>query len=89
MKMFLTLVKIEQKGKEIEKEVEKEKEKDKLKTFEEELTKEEELQLKELSNGLYILIKEECVLCGKEMIDSTQIQFSKEDEDKKWEKLVQ
>ena len=57
---------------------------------ENQLTKEEEIQLKELSNGLYTLLKEECVLCGQEMINSTQIQFSKEDdENKKWEKLVE
>ena len=84
MKMFLTLVKIDPKGKDIEKEVEKEKEKP-----EEELTKEEEIQLKELSNGLYNLLKEECVLCGQEMINSTQIKFSQEDENKKWENIVE
>jgi rRNA maturation protein Nop10 len=90
MKMFLTFVKIDQKGKLIDKEKENEKEKDKPKIIEEELTKEEEIQLKELSNGLYTLLKEECVLCGQEMINSTQIQFSKEDdENKKWEKLVE
>ena len=82
MKMFLTLVKIDSKGKDIEKELEKEKP-------EEELTKEEEIQLKELSNGLYNLLKEECVLCGQEMINSTQIAFSQEDENKKWENLVE
>ena len=90
MKMFLTFVKNDPKGKEIDKGNDKEKEKDKPKVIEEELTKEEEIQLKELSNGLYTLLKEECVLCGKEMINSTQIQFSKEDdENKKWEKLVE
>ena len=88
MKMFLTFVKNDPKGKEIDKG--NEKEKDKPKAIEEELTKEEEIQLKELSNGLYTLLKEECVLCGQEMINSTQIQFSKEDdENKKWEKLVE
>ena len=88
MKMFLTFV---QKVKENEKELEKEKEK--LKSTEEEtineLTKEEEIQLKELTNGLYNLLKEECVLCGQEMINSTQIQFSIEDENIKWNKLVE
>ena len=53
-----------------------------------ELTKEEELQLKELTIGLYNLLKEECVLCGQDMINSTQIPFSKEDENIKWGKLV-
>ena len=87
MKMFLTFVKNDPKGKEIDKG--NEKEKDKPKAIEEELTKEDEIQLKELSNGLYTLLKEECVLCGQEMINSTQIQFSKEDdENKKWEKLI-
>ena len=93
MKMFLTFVKNEQKGKENEKEIvkEKEKEKEKSKIFEEEteLTKEEEIQLKELTNGLYNLLKEECVLCGQEMINSTQVKFSQEDENIKWGKLVE
>ena len=53
-----------------------------------ELTKEEELQLKELTIGLYNLLKEECILCGQDMINSTQIPFSKEDENIKWGKLV-
>ena len=53
-----------------------------------ELTKEEELQLKELTNGLYNLLKEECVLCGQDMINSTQIPFSQEDENIKWGQLV-
>jgi len=53
-----------------------------------ELTKEEELQLKELTIGLYNLLKEECVLCGQDMINSTQIPFSQEDENIKWGKLV-
>ena len=94
MKMFLTFVKNEQKlaekGKLIEKEREKEKEKGKLFIEEEtDLTKEEELQLKELTIGLYNLLKDECVLCGQEMINSTQIYFSKDDENKKWGKLVE
>ena len=75
MKMFLTFVKIDQKGKIIEDETD--------------LTKEEEIQLKELTNGLYNLLKEECVLCGQEMINSTQIKFSIEDENIKWNKLVE
>ena len=93
MKKFLNLVKIEQKGKENEKEFEKEKEKekDKNKIIEDEpdLTREEEIQLKELTNGLYNLLREECVLCGQDMINSTQIQFSQEDENNKWGKLVE
>ena len=91
MKKFLNLVKIEQKGKENEKEFEKEKEKEKNKIIEDEpdLTREEEIQLKELTNGLYNLLKEECVLCGQDMINSTQIQFSQEDENIKWGKLVE
>ena len=89
--MFLNLVKIEPKGKGNEKEIEKEKDKDKSKIIDEEidLTKEEEIQLKELSNGLYNVLKEECVLCGQEMISSTQKQFSQEDENIKWGKLVE
>ena len=97
MKKFLTFVKKDQKGKDnsdnqdaiLENEKEKEKEKFKDKIDEEvELTKEEELLLKELTNGLYNLLKEECVLCGQYMINSTQIQFSQEDENIKWGKLV-
>ena len=91
MKMFLTFVKIDQKGKEneiIEKDRDKDKGKEKMEE-EIELTKEEEIQLKELSNGLYNLLKEECVLCGQEMINSTQTLFSEDDENKKWEKLVE
>ena len=52
------------------------------------MTKEEEIQLRELSKGLYNLLKEECVLCGQEMINSTQILFSQDDENKKWGELV-
>ena len=52
-----------------------------------ELSKEEEIQLKELTNGLYDLLKHECVLCGQEMINSTQIMFSSNDEEK-WGNLV-
>jgi DNA polymerase III alpha subunit len=98
MKKFLTFVKKEQKGKDnnndnkdviLENEMEKEKEKAKDKIEEEvELTKEEEMLLKELTTGLYNLLKEECVLCGQYMINSTQIQFSEEDENIKWGKLV-
>ena len=51
-------------------------------------TKEEEMQLKELSNGLYDLLKQECVLCGQEMINSTQMMFSKNG-DEKWANLVE
>ena len=93
MKKFLTFVKKDQKGKDNNDnkdailENEKEKIKDKIEE-EVELTKEEELQLKELTNGLYSLLKEECVLCGQYMINSTQIQFSQEDENIKWGKLV-
>ena len=53
----------------------------------EEFSKEEETQLKEYSDSLYRLLKEECVLCGKEMIKSTQVKLG-EDEDKKWNDLV-
>ena len=95
MKKFLNFVRVEQKGKENENEfekLEKEKEKEKLSKINEEeseLTKEEEIQLKELTKGLYNLLKEECVLCGNDMINSTQVQFSKEDENIKWGKLVE
>ena len=91
MKMFLTFVKNEPKGKENEKDMIKEKEKEKIKIIEDEgeLTKEEEIQLKELTNGLYNLLKEECVLCGQEMINSTQVKFSQEDENIKWGILVE
>ena len=83
MKKILTFV---TQGEEIS-ENEKEDETDKIEE-EIELTKEEELQLKELTIGLYNLLKEECVLCGQDMINSTQIPFSKEDENIKWGKLV-
>jgi hypothetical protein len=53
----------------------------------EEFSKEEEIQLKEYSDNLYRLLKEECVLCGKEMINSTQVKLG-EDEDRKWNDLV-
>ena len=53
-----------------------------------ELSKEEEIQLKELTNGLYDILKNECVLCGQEMINSTQIMFSKNGEEK-WANLVE
>ena len=81
MKKFLTFAKKGQKGK-ANKDVILENEKEK------ELTKDKELLLKELANGLYNLLKEECVLCGQYMINSTQIQFFQEDENIKWEKLV-
>ena len=87
MQRFLTFVKIEPK-KENEKGIEKIKGKVKILDDEPDLIKEEELQLKELTKGLYNLLKEECVLCGQEMINSTQIKFSKEDENIKWGKLV-
>ena len=53
----------------------------------EEFSKEEEIQLKEYNDNLYRLLKEECVLCGKEMINSTQIKLG-EDDNKKWNDLV-
>ena len=53
----------------------------------EEFSKEEEIQLKEYRDNLYRLLREECVLCGKEMIKSTQIKLG-EDENKKWNDLV-
>ena len=53
----------------------------------EEFSKDEEKQLKQYSDSLYRLLKEECVLCGKEMINSTQIKLG-EDENKKWNDLI-
>ena len=53
----------------------------------EEFSNEEEMQLKNFQENLYQLLKEECALCGKEMINSTQIKLG-EDEDKKWNDLV-
>ena len=53
----------------------------------EEFSKEDEIQLKEFNDNLYRLLKEECVLCGKEMINSTQIKLG-EDNNKKWNDLV-
>ena len=53
-----------------------------------ELSREEEIQLKELSNGLYDLLKSECVLCGQEMINSTQNMFNQNTEEK-WGNLVE
>ena len=53
----------------------------------EEFSNEEEIQLKQFQENLYQLLKEECALCGKEMINSTQIKLG-EDEDKKWDNLV-
>ena len=53
----------------------------------EEFSKKEEMLLKQYSDNLYRLLKEECVLCGKEMINSTQIKLG-EDNNKKWNDLV-
>ena len=80
MKRLITFVKKEEK-----KSIWDEKEDDK---DEVELSREEEIQLKELSNGLYDLLKSECVLCGQEMINSTQNMFSQNNEDK-WGNLVE
>ena len=55
---------------------------------ESELTREEEIQLKELSNGLNDILKQECPLCGQEMINSTQMMFSNNG-DEKWANLVE
>lgn len=53
----------------------------------EEFSKEEEKELVDLNYNLYKLLKEECVLCGKEMISSTQIKLG-EDDNKKWADLI-
>ena len=53
----------------------------------EEFSNEEEMQLNQFQEDLYSLLKEECVLCGKEMINSTQIKLG-EDENKKWNDLI-
>lgn len=53
----------------------------------EEFSKEEEEELRKTSNELFSLLKEECVLCGQEMINSTQIKLG-EDENKKWADLI-
>ena len=53
----------------------------------EEFSKEEEIELKEYTENLYRLLKEECVLCGKEMINSTQVKLG-EDENRKWNDLI-
>ena len=45
---------------------------------------EEELMLKDTQKMLYDYLNEECLLCGKEMVDSTQIDFGDED-DLQWE----
>jgi hypothetical protein len=79
MKIFMNFV-----GKDDKKSIWDEKDDDKEEI---ELTKEEEIQLKELTNGLYDILKNECVLCGQEMISSTQIMFSKNGEEK-WANLV-
>ena len=52
----------------------------------EEFSNEEEMQLNQFQDSLYKLLKEECALCGKEMINSTQIKLG-EDEDEKWKDL--
>ena len=80
MKRFITFVKKEEK-----KSIWDEKVDDKEEV---ELSREEEIQLKELSNGLYDLLKSECVLCGQEMINSTQNMFEQNTEDK-WGNLVE
>ena len=80
MKRFITFVKKEEK-----KSIWDEKVDDKEEV---ELSREEEIQLKELSNGLYDLLKSECVLCGQEMINSTQNIFEQNTEDK-WGNLVE
>ena len=79
MKIFMNLV-----GKDDKKSIWDEKDDDKEEI---ELTKEEEIQLKELNNGLNDLLKNECVLCGQEMINSTQVMFSNNDD--KWSNLVE
>ena len=79
MKIFMNLV-----GKDDKKSIWDEKDDDKEEI---ELTKEEEIQLKELNNGLNDLLKYECVLCGQEMINSTQVMFSNNDD--KWSNLVE
>ena len=53
----------------------------------EEFSNEEEMQLEQFQESLYKLLKEECALCGKEMINSTQIKLG-EDDNKKWNDLV-
>ena len=80
MKRFITFVKKEEK-----KSIWDEKVDDKEEV---ELSREEEIQLKELSNGLYDLLKSECVLCGQEMINSTQNMFNQNTEEK-WGNLVE
>ena len=52
----------------------------------EEFSNEEEMQLNQFQESLYKLLKEECALCGKEMINSTQIKLG-EDDDQKWNDL--
>ena len=53
----------------------------------EEFSNEEEMKLEQYQESLYQLLKEECALCGKEMINSTQIKLG-EDDNKKWKDLV-
>ena len=53
----------------------------------EEFSNEDEKQLSQFQDDLYKLLKEECVLCGKEMINSTQVKLG-EDDNKKWNDLV-
>ena len=43
-------------------------------------SKEEDLMLKDTEKILYDYLDEECLLCGKEMINSTQIDFGDEDD---------
>ena len=45
---------------------------------------EEELMLKDTQKMLYDYLDDECLLCGKEMVDSTQVDFGDED-DISWE----
>jgi hypothetical protein len=53
----------------------------------EEFSNEEQTQLNQFQDNLYKLLKEECALCGKEMINSTQIKLG-EDDNHKWDDLV-
>ena len=53
----------------------------------EEFSNDEEMQLEQFQESLYKLLKEECALCGKEMINSTQIKLG-EDDNHKWDDLV-
>ena len=53
----------------------------------EEFSNEDEKLLNQYQDNLYKLLKEECVLCGKEMINSTQVKLG-EDDNQKWNDLV-